>query len=117
LQEIALFLKMSPHEVVIVDFHRFPIGFSGNFQQFALRHRWLANLINEELGDIAAQVSFSLLIKCHRASLIAIIVRDAFEMKHKSVLMWYIVCLPGQSTVERPLAQRQESNCVPRKEA
>lgn len=57
LQDVARFLRMSPSEVVIVDFHRFPVGFSGKFQQSAVRHRWLANLINEELGELAAQVS------------------------------------------------------------
>ncbi|CAB3371354.1 Hypothetical predicted protein [Cloeon dipterum] len=58
LQDVARFMRMSPNEVVIVDFHRFPVGFSGKFQKYAVRHRWLANLINEELGSMATQCVF-----------------------------------------------------------
>ncbi|XP_059468555.1 uncharacterized protein LOC132192559 [Neocloeon triangulifer] len=58
LQDVARFLRASPHEFVIVDFHRFPVGFSGKFQQYAVRHRWLANLIKEELGEFGAPCVF-----------------------------------------------------------
>lgn len=56
LRDIRRFLLLSPGEIVIVDFHRFPIGFSGAWQKGAIRHRRLATMIRDELGDLAAKV-------------------------------------------------------------
>jgi hypothetical protein len=58
LKDIRRFLLLSPGEVVILDFHRFPIGFTSAFQHGAIRHRRLATMIRDELGSLAAKVSF-----------------------------------------------------------
>lgn len=55
-------MLLSPGEVVIVDFHRFPIGFTSAFQHGAIRHRRLATMIRDELGSLAAKVSLLLFI-------------------------------------------------------
>lgn len=53
LQDIKNFLKRSTDEVIIVDFHRFPVGFMGR----AGRHRRLVALLHQELGHYAVPPS------------------------------------------------------------
>jgi hypothetical protein len=45
LQNITAFLTQSPNEVLFVDFHEFPVGFSDSQTHIAL-----ANFIQKELG-------------------------------------------------------------------
>lgn len=47
LRDIAKFLKWSPSEIVILDFHRFPVGFKS-----LPIHRQLLEVISRELGDL-----------------------------------------------------------------
>lgn len=46
LKDVASFLKYSPDEIIILDFHRFPVGFKS-----AVIHRQLLEVIQDELGD------------------------------------------------------------------
>ncbi|KAF4533074.1 hypothetical protein B566_EDAN002637, partial [Ephemera danica] len=55
LRDVRRFLLLSPGEVVILDFHRFPVGFSKSWQRSTVRHRRLATMIRDELGDLAAK--------------------------------------------------------------
>lgn len=47
LKDIASFLKYSPDEIIILDFHRFPVGFTS-----AAIHRQLLQVIQDELGNL-----------------------------------------------------------------
>ncbi|XP_075227325.1 PI-PLC X domain-containing protein 1 [Lycorma delicatula] len=47
LQDIRLFLESAPKEIVILDLHRFPVGFSGRHH----RHHRLVDLLQRELGN------------------------------------------------------------------
>lgn len=49
LREIKAFLKKAKGEIVVLDFHRFPVGFSGRHA----RHNRLVDLLERELKDIA----------------------------------------------------------------
>ena len=48
---VKRFLRLT-RELVILDFHRFPIGFTGEFRQ--ARHAELVNYIASELGEFMA---------------------------------------------------------------
>lgn len=49
IEEIKDFMMTSPEEVIILDFHRFPVGFTGR----PGRHELLAELLHRELGHLA----------------------------------------------------------------
>ncbi|KAI5736279.1 hypothetical protein M8J76_001711 [Diaphorina citri] len=48
LQDIRRFLEISQHEIVFLDFHRFPIGMKA-----LAHHKVLIDLIEKEFGDLA----------------------------------------------------------------
>lgn len=49
LKQIKAFLAKAKEEIVILDFHRFPVGFTGRH----FRHGRLVDLLEKELKDIA----------------------------------------------------------------
>jgi hypothetical protein len=53
LREVKQFLHKTKGEVVILDLHRFPVGFHGRLS----RHRRLVALLTRELSPIALPVS------------------------------------------------------------
>jgi hypothetical protein len=53
LREVKLFLQKAKGEVVILDLHRFPVGFHGR----PARHRRLVALLTRELRSIALPAS------------------------------------------------------------
>lgn len=50
LQDIKAYLNKAKKEVVILDLHRFPVGFKTHEKE---RHKQLVDLLYEEVGDIA----------------------------------------------------------------
>ncbi|XP_044737909.1 PI-PLC X domain-containing protein 1 isoform X2 [Chrysoperla carnea] len=48
IRDIRRFLEISKEEIVILDFHRFPVGFQGRPQ----RHQILLDMIQKELGHL-----------------------------------------------------------------
>ncbi|XP_066583005.1 uncharacterized protein [Prorops nasuta] len=48
INDVISFLNVARGEVVIMDFHRFPVGFEGR----PSRHKRLANLLHQEFGDL-----------------------------------------------------------------
>lgn len=55
LREIKQFLSKARGEIVVLDFHRFPVGFSGRHA----RHNRLVELLSEELRDVAVEFHHS----------------------------------------------------------
>lgn len=53
LKQVRSFVKMTG-EIVVLDFHRFTIGFHGGTDPVEERHRMLVNLILKTLGDVVA---------------------------------------------------------------
>lgn len=51
LRQIKQFLNQAPREVVVMDLHRFPLGFSGRHA----RHNRLVALLERELRAVATE--------------------------------------------------------------
>lgn len=53
LRELRRFLtNFAKHEMVVLDFHRFPVGFSTSSGEYDDPHPQLIEIIKRELGDI-----------------------------------------------------------------